>query len=187
MSSFLPRSYSNQTCVELRQDPIKLDIPAHGGVGSRSNAYLHNGAPPVATLRTAGVRLALGTDSSASNADLSLFAEATAVRALDPGITAEELLRMVTLTGAELLGVADSFGALRPGAQADLVVVRASDARGSDPTAAFLEAGAAGAVEAVMAGGEWRIRDCVPTADTSELTRASDDVRAHARELIASE
>lgn len=164
----------------------------------RSNRYLENGDPPVAALRAAGVRLALGTDSSASNADLNLFAEACALRALDPTIPADELLRMVTLSGAELLGVADAFGSLREGAQADLVAVRTSaggaDRKGGEAHVgdaegaadAFLRAGAAGGVEAVMSAGVWRVRDCAPTADHSDLERAAALVREHAAALVAS-
>ena len=158
----------------------------------RSNAYLENGAPPVAAMRAAGVRLALGTDSSASNTDLDLFAEAAALRALDPSIPAEELLRMITLSGAELLGVADAFGSLREGSQADLVVVRTASGASShlsteNPAEVLLGAGASGGLEAVMSAGAWRVRDCVRAGGDGDLLEAAARVREHAAALVASE
>ena len=40
-------------------------------------------------------------------------------------LTTGEVLRMATIEGAEVLGMADRIGSLRPGKQADLVMLRA--------------------------------------------------------------
>lgn len=165
------------------------ELLAHSARGvvlcPRSNAFLENGVPPVALLRRAGVRLALGTDSSASNDDLDLFAEARALASIDPAILPTELLEMMTRDGARLLGIDDSFGALEPGTQADLVAVCVSDDPAEDPVAAFLKAGGPETIAAVMCAGEWRVRDGRTKFDTSAIETAAATARDHARALLA--
>lgn len=151
----------------------------------RSNAWLSNGPAPVAALRAAGVRLCLGTDSLGSNADLDLFAEMRALRELDPTITPEEALWMMTLAGAQALGLAGTFGAIAPGVQADLVAVRTGPVD-SEPVEAFLARGGIG-VENVMAAGVWAIRDCGPTFDPTAVEAAAAPVIDHAKQLMAGE
>ncbi len=150
----------------------------------RSNAYLGNGAPPVDALRRSGVTLAIGTDSSASNRDLDLFAEARAVRELDPDMDAETLLTAMTAGGATALGLEGRIGALVPGAAADLIAVEASLRPGQSPADAFIEAGGAGTVRAVMCGGEWRVSEGRFVFDTDEIEAASAAARAHAVGLL---
>ena len=165
------------------EDAALLASRARGAVlCPRSNAWLRNGEPPVRSLREAGVRLGLGTDSSASNDDLDLFAEARALRALDPSLTASDTLWMMTMGGAQLIGMAGSFGGLAPGAQADLVAV-AADA-GGEPVEAFLSGGG-GSVTDVLAGGIWRVSDGRPRFDQKALEDAASAARAHAISLIA--
>src|SRR5205814_8406147 len=79
-----------------------------------------------------GVRVALGTDSLASNPDLDLLAEMRFVHQRHPDFPGDALLRMGTLSGAEALGWADETGSLTPGKSADLVVVPLPDIDG-DP------------------------------------------------------
>ena len=70
-----------------------------------------------------GVRIALGTDSLASNPDLDLLAEARFIHQRYPDVPGDQLLRMATLNGAEALGFGRITGSLVPGKSADLVVV----------------------------------------------------------------
>jgi cytosine/adenosine deaminase-related metal-dependent hydrolase len=79
------------------------------------------------------VSVCLGTDSLASNPDLDILAEARFVRARYPDFPGEQLLRMVTLAGAEALGWADECGSLTAGKSADFVVVPLPDADAPDP------------------------------------------------------
>jgi aminodeoxyfutalosine deaminase len=82
---------------------------------------------PLARYREAGVCLALGTDSRASNQDLDLRAEMVRLRDTQPSIEPREVWRMATQGGARAIGVEDT-GSLYPGARADLAafVVSAS-------------------------------------------------------------
>jgi cytosine/adenosine deaminase-related metal-dependent hydrolase len=69
------------------------------------------------------VRVALGTDSLASNPDLDMLAEMRFVHQKHPDFPGNALLRMGTLSGAEALGWADETGSLAAGKSADLVTV----------------------------------------------------------------
>jgi cytosine/adenosine deaminase-related metal-dependent hydrolase len=65
--------------------------------------------PPLASLREAGVRVAIGTDSRASNPDLSVLDECRTL--VDAGLAApEEALRMATRHGAWALGLEHRAG-----------------------------------------------------------------------------
>jgi aminodeoxyfutalosine deaminase len=89
----------------------------------RSNAWVGAGVPPVEAFYRSGARVAVGTDSLASVADLNLFAELAALRAIAPGVGPAELLRSATLSGAEALGFGETDGALEPGRRASLIAV----------------------------------------------------------------
>ena len=79
------------------------------------------------------VRVALGTDSLASNPDLDILAEARFLRQHYPEVEPATLLRMLTLNGAEALGFADATGSLTRGKSADLVVLPLPAEERSDP------------------------------------------------------
>jgi 5-methylthioadenosine/S-adenosylhomocysteine deaminase len=80
--------------------------------------------PPVAAFYGSGVRVAIGTDSLASVADLDLFAEARAIRRIAPSVPAAALLRSATLEGARALGWGAEFGSVEPGRRAALIAVQ---------------------------------------------------------------
>ena len=104
----------------------------------RSNAVLGLPAPRVRDLVERGVRLCLGTDSLASNHDLSVWGEIRAIHELMPDLPAETLLRMATLGGAQALGLDDLCGSLVPGLPARFIAVEASDLREEDPVSYLL-------------------------------------------------
>jgi len=178
-------------CVHIDEADASLIARKARGVVlcPRSNAFLENGTPPVGLMRAAGVRLAIGTDSSASNDDLDLFEEARTVSRIDPTIPPAEILKMMTEEGARLLGLADAFGTLEAGMQADLIAVEASVSPGVDPQAAFLEAGGADRMRRVMSAGEWRVVDgeYAEAAMALRVQHEAAHVRDHASELIAAE
>ena len=106
---------------------------AHVCLCPRSNAALGAPAPPVAKLVSHGVRLCLGTDSLASNSDLSVWGEMRAVRDIMPELPSETILRMATLNGAEALGLEDICGSLKPGLPARFLSVNAAELGDGDP------------------------------------------------------
>jgi len=103
----------------------------------RTTRLLSGGPPPLARFRSTGIRVALGTDSRASNPDLSVLGECRAL--VDGGLASPaEALAMATVAGAWALGHEHRAGILAPGRPADLVVLRpARPAR--DPHEAALD------------------------------------------------
>lgn len=114
----------------------------------RTHAFFQHEPYPLADMLAAGVRVALGTDSRASNPDLDMLAELRFTARRHAGIAPEAWLRMATLAGAEALGLAGSLGSLTVGKRADLLAVRCA---GDDPLAGIL---GDGTPVGAWAGGE---------------------------------
>jgi cytosine/adenosine deaminase-related metal-dependent hydrolase len=89
----------------------------------RSNMYTGAGVPPIEQFYASGVRVAIGTDSLASVADLNVFAELATMRALAPGVPAAALLDSATRQGADALGFDADYGTIEPGKRARLLAV----------------------------------------------------------------
>ena len=98
----------------------------------RTHAAFGHPRHPWPAFAAAGVRVAVGTDSLASNPDLDVLAEIRLLRRTHPDVPGAQLLRMATLNGAESLGFAAECGSLDPGKSADFVAVPLPDADG-DP------------------------------------------------------
>ncbi len=79
---------------------------------------------PLEDLRAAGVRVALGTDSLASNEDLSMLREMRLLKETYPALADAEVLRMATIEGARALGMEKEIGSIEVGKKADLIAVR---------------------------------------------------------------
>jgi cytosine/adenosine deaminase-related metal-dependent hydrolase len=116
-------------CVQLT--PGEPRILADHGVAvahcPTSNANLGCGIAPLEALWDAGVRVGLGTDSPASAGSYDLRAEARACglvhRAAGAAIRPRDLVRLMTLGGAEALGRDHEIGTLAPGKRADVVAI----------------------------------------------------------------
>src|SRR5262249_32095870 len=101
-----------------------------------------------------GVRIALGTDSLASNPDLDVLAEARFLHRTYPEIPGATLLRMITLNGAEALGWGDRTGSLTPVKSAALEILSAPDRECWDPHELLLDSSLS--VQGVWWRGQWR-------------------------------
>lgn len=88
-----------------------------------SNHFLGVGKAPVPDLLKKGVKLVLGTDSLASNPNFSLWEEMRLLSQDHPEIDPGDIIRMATLNGAKLMGLADEHGSLNPGCTARFLVV----------------------------------------------------------------
>lgn len=93
----------------------------------RTHAAFGHSPHPWLRLIDAGVRVALGTDSRASNPDLSLWSEVRFLKQHFPDIHAELLIRLATLNGAEALGCESNVGSLTEGKLANLLVLMPSE------------------------------------------------------------
>jgi aminodeoxyfutalosine deaminase len=96
----------------------------------RTHAYFGHESYPLAQLLASGVRVAVGTDSRASNPDLSLWKELQHIARHHPSAAPEAILQMGTLAGAQALGLDHELGSITPGKRAALNVIQpASSAR----------------------------------------------------------
>jgi cytosine/adenosine deaminase-related metal-dependent hydrolase len=77
--------------------------------------------------------VALGTDSRASNPDLSLWNELLFLRTLAPDFDPAGLLKLGTLNGAISLGVGRETGTLDAGKSADLAFVEFAEGDSAAP------------------------------------------------------
>jgi len=96
-----------------------------------SNLKLASGFCPVQSLHTAGINVALGTDSAASNNDLDMLGEMRTAALLGKAVCndasalpAHTVLKMATLNGARALGIDADVGSLVTGKWADIAAVR---------------------------------------------------------------
>jgi cytosine/adenosine deaminase-related metal-dependent hydrolase len=89
----------------------------------RTHAYFNHPPYPLAAAVKAGVNVALGTDSRASNPDLSLLAEMRHVALTHPEVAPEQILSMGTLAGAGALGREHECGSLTVGKLANFVAI----------------------------------------------------------------
>ncbi|HZN34991.1 MAG TPA: amidohydrolase family protein, partial [Pirellulaceae bacterium] len=104
----------------------------------RTHAFFRHEPYPLAKMRDAGVRVAVGTDSRASNPDLNLWSELRHIAEHHRGVSPDEILRMGTLAGAEALGLDGDLGSITPGKSARLVMA-SLPAGGQAALAAILE------------------------------------------------
>lgn len=118
-------------CVQLSDSDIRLlaDRGVYAVTNPISNAKLGNGFARVPDMLAAGVKLALGTDSAGSNNTLNMFSDMMFMALCHKGqrrdaatVTAHEVLRAATKTGAEALGLCDT-GTLKEGMKADIALL----------------------------------------------------------------
>jgi cytosine/adenosine deaminase-related metal-dependent hydrolase len=91
----------------------------------RSHRYFGRRPFSLQKFREHRFNICLGTDSLASNEDLSLFGEMRVLQQAQPALSPSEILEMVTVNPARALGVGDYLGKIRVGYRADLIAVPA--------------------------------------------------------------
>jgi cytosine/adenosine deaminase-related metal-dependent hydrolase len=119
----------------------------------RTHAAFDHPTHPFRAFLERNIRVVLGTDSLASNPDLDVLAEARFLYQRYPDLSAEVLLRMATLSGAEALGWQAETGSLTPGKSADLVVLPLPNEDRDDPYHLILANPST--VEGVLCRGKW--------------------------------
>lgn len=116
-------------CVYLSEGDMALLAERGTSVAhnAASNMKLGNGFADVPAMRAHGINVCLGTDSAASNNNLSILREMQLASLIHKGthgeatsVTAHEVFDMATVNGAKALGLADKIGEIVPGKRADL-------------------------------------------------------------------
>ncbi len=93
----------------------------------RTHNFFGHDPYPLEVAIQLGVRVALGTDSLASNPDLSVLNEMRIAAARHPRVPAEAILEMGTLGAAHAMGLGHLVGALSAGRYADMTAVPIPD------------------------------------------------------------
>ena len=112
--------------------PDELEMIAASGatiaVNTSSNLHLKSGIAPVAAMKTAGVRIAMGIDGCAFDEDDDALREVRLMRALhaghgfDDGLTPSDALEAACMTGRSTLGLSPG-GRLEAGAAGDILLL----------------------------------------------------------------
>jgi len=153
-----------------------------------SNMKLSSGVCRVPDLLAAGARVGLGVDGSASNDSSDMWGEMRQAYLLsrlahgDRGMGAEDVLRLATVGGAQVLG-RDDIGHLAPGLAADLVLIDLEQlgfAGGRhDPVTAIVGSGDSHIVDTTIVNGRVVVRGGrLVGADESEIVRRANHVSA---------
>ncbi|HNX50034.1 MAG TPA: amidohydrolase [Thermoanaerobaculaceae bacterium] len=117
-------------CVHVSPEDIDLLAELEVGVASNpvSNLKLASGVAPVPQMLAAGIKVGFGTDGAASNNTLDLLRDAQIVALLYKGVTgdptcmpARQVVELLTIGGARVLGLDDRIGTLEPGKDADII------------------------------------------------------------------
>jgi 5-methylthioadenosine/S-adenosylhomocysteine deaminase len=128
---FLSERVSAAHCVWLTDREIEILAEKKVGMAHciESNLKLASGIAPLPKMLNAGVKVAFGTDGAASNNDLSILGEMSTAAKVHKGVSLDATvvdsrtaLLMATRNGAEILGLGDKTGSIRPGKKADLVI-----------------------------------------------------------------
>lgn len=89
-----------------------------------ANEYIGNPLPDIYLLRTYNAAIVVGTDSLASNHQLSILAELQTLRNHYPHIEIKELLQWATLNGAKALELDDVVGSFEAGKKPGVLIVK---------------------------------------------------------------
>jgi cytosine/adenosine deaminase-related metal-dependent hydrolase len=90
-----------------------------------ANLYIENNLPDVDLLKSEEVKITLGTDSLASNHQLSILAEMHTLQD-HKNVSFEDALKWATLNGAEFLGIDAQYGSLEVGKKPGILYVNIS-------------------------------------------------------------
>jgi cytosine/adenosine deaminase-related metal-dependent hydrolase len=89
----------------------------------RTHAYFGHEPYPLWKMLAASARVAVGTDSRASNPDLSVLGELREIVKDRRSVPPDKVLAMGTLAAAQALGIEADFGSIAAGKRAQFVAV----------------------------------------------------------------
>jgi cytosine/adenosine deaminase-related metal-dependent hydrolase len=92
-----------------------------------SNQYIENAVPPLETLLEEECEIVAGTDSLASNKNLSILSELKILQEHFPSINLESLIQWATINGARALDEDNNYGCIKPGMNPGLLVLENLD------------------------------------------------------------
>ncbi len=94
-----------------------------------SNIYIENQLPPISLFQKENLNICMGTDSLASNHQLSILAEMITLQQNFPEIELTELIMWATINGAKALGIEKDFGSFELGKKPGVNLISGVDFR----------------------------------------------------------
>jgi 5-methylthioadenosine/S-adenosylhomocysteine deaminase len=119
-------------CNWLAEEEMTIfaDLGVKVSHNPESSMKLAAGVAPIPEMLKRGITCGLGTDGAASNNDLDMFREMDTaakvhkVTTLNPTVmSAQTVLKMATIGGARVLGLADRIGSIEIGKDADIILL----------------------------------------------------------------
>jgi cytosine/adenosine deaminase-related metal-dependent hydrolase len=92
-----------------------------------SNLYIENKIPQINMFVEEGCEIVIGTDSLASNTNLSILQELKTIQLNYPEISVTDLVKWATINGAKALGEQRNFGSIEPGKKPGLLILENVD------------------------------------------------------------
>jgi 5-methylthioadenosine/S-adenosylhomocysteine deaminase len=181
-------------CVHISPDDLELLAELEVGVAANpvSNLKLGSGIAPLPQMLAASLKVGFGTDGAASNNTLDLLRDAQLASLLYKGVTgdptvlpARQLIELLTVGGAGVLGLADRIGTLTPGKEADIVCLDVHGPHATplvDPFAHLAYAARASDVRHAVVRGRPLLQDrAFTTIDLDEVLAAARALAAEVR------
>ncbi|WP_034551601.1 amidohydrolase [Carnobacterium funditum] len=134
-----------------------------------ANTKSAKGVAPVQKMLQAGLRVGLGTDGPSSGNTLDLFIQMRLFANFHKttlqdrsAFPARDIVRLATIGGAEVVGIANEIGSLEKGKKADLVLVETHSVNMFpifDPYSTLVYSANSSNVQDVMVNGKWVVRE----------------------------
>jgi cytosine/adenosine deaminase-related metal-dependent hydrolase len=134
LQTYLPKFSNNQQVILVHNvnttqndlDNLKFEISnlkLYWCLCPNANLYIGGKLPDVEMLAREKGELVLGTDSLASNHQLSILAEMQTIARHFPSVSLEQLLRWATINGAKALQMDSILGSFEPGKQPGVLLI----------------------------------------------------------------
>ena len=133
LESFLPYFYRNQSLILVHNVATGAEDVRPAGpdlyfcLCPNANLYISGQLPDVELLQRQGCRIVIGTDSLASNHQLSILEELKTLQRTFPGLPTPTLLQWATAGGAEALQVEGVLGTFAAGKQPGVVLIEGGE------------------------------------------------------------
>jgi len=180
-------------CVHCKPHDIRILLHHKTKVAHNpcSNMYLASGCPPIPEMLLAGIPVGLASDGPASSNNHSLFQAMKFAALIQKGfhkdatiITAERVLEMATIGGAQAVGLEKEIGSIEPGKKADIAILDFNNAFMTPihhPVSAIVYSALGHEVSSVLIDGRFVMKDGVVTGvNEAEVRRTA---QAHADDL----
>ena len=92
-----------------------------------ANLYIENQLPDISLFYSEKQKCCIGTDSLASNTQLSVLEELKTIQKYFPEIPLNELIKWATLNGAQALNLSNKLGSFEPGKQPGIKLINGID------------------------------------------------------------